>query len=48
MSAGLATTLMLDIAAAHGDDQLRDARERSQAADVRRTRAGRRMFFRTR
>lgn len=48
MSAGLASPLMLDIAAAHGDDQLRDARERAQTADVRRTRASRRLFFRSR
>jgi hypothetical protein len=48
MSAGLTSTLMLDIAASHGDDQLRGARERAQAADVRRTRAARRLFFRSR
>jgi hypothetical protein len=46
MSAGLASTLMLDVAASYGDDHRRAARERAQAADVRRGRIGRRFAFR--
>ncbi len=48
MSAGLASTLMLDVAASYGDDQRRDARERAQAADVRRGRVNRLRGFRSR
>jgi len=48
MPSGLAFNLMLALAASHNDDHLRDARERSQAADVRRTRPSRRRTFRSR
>ena len=48
MSAGSSSILILDLAASRIDDQRRDARERAQAADVRRTRASRRLANRRR
>jgi len=47
MPSGLVSNLMLYIAASHADDQLWDARERAQAADVRRSRASRRTASRS-
>ena len=38
MSAGLASTLMLDVAASHADDSRRYARERAQTAVAKRAR----------
>jgi len=48
MPSGLAFNLMLALADSHKDDHLRNARERAQAADVRRTRVTRRRAFRSR
>ncbi|HET6625652.1 MAG TPA: hypothetical protein VFG63_04630 [Nocardioidaceae bacterium] len=48
MPTGLATTLMLDVAASHMDDRRRGARNRAQIADVRRGRAARRRASRAR
>ncbi len=41
MPSRLSPSLGLDLAAAHSDDRLRDARERAQAATVRRQRRSR-------
>ena len=48
MPNGLASKFMLDLAAAHLGDQQRTARDRSQAAAVRRSRSTRRLSRRTR
>ena len=48
MSAGLASTLMLDLAASHGDDLRRGARERAQTAVAERSKVSRRLTLRNR
>lgn len=48
MPTGLASSLMLDIAASHAVDLQRDARERAQTESARRSRASRRLALRNR